>query len=339
MTSFQTKRIFKLMSAIAPISFGKLPNTSDAYSWADYIELLCLINKDQEISKADIIDRINESSDIGDLDSSDDTESLGDLSIPEQNDKWELKTDDWFRHFEYRSYTFKSFYPFALSDDGDVLHRQINLTSEQQFYIFLLLASNIKYIRSLNHKVTTSFEDLCADVMKACLPASAKIHVFGTSKYREVRYTGNFWEKINRLAVDLHLTIHAKEEKIAAKNSGDGGLDIVGWVPMGDSSTGKLFVFGQAACTEKWVIKQHSSSRSVWGSIFALTYDYINMIFIPICFRDSSGDWWDPTKIAATILFDRQRLIYFLNEQHILLQRYPVYEDVIGIIDFREPLV
>ena len=42
------------------IELQTLPSTSDGHEWADYIELLCLTNKDGRISKADVLDFVRE---------------------------------------------------------------------------------------------------------------------------------------------------------------------------------------------------------------------------------------------------------------------------------------
>jgi hypothetical protein len=60
---------------------------------------------------------------------------------------------------------------------------------------------------------------------KQCLPETAEVHIFGTSGKR---YTGNLWQKIQRLAADLYETVIITEDKFSNKNVGDDGLDIIG---------------------------------------------------------------------------------------------------------------
>src|SRR4028118_953795 len=107
----------------------------DTYAWADYIELLCMLNIDRETSKADVIDRIKEGRDKG--------EGLEDPITPsataaEKKDIHELRATNFFTHLQYRAGAFREYYPFEVSDDGSLICMKSSLTLEHKLYIFLL---------------------------------------------------------------------------------------------------------------------------------------------------------------------------------------------------------
>lgn len=329
------------MATDTPISLEKLPKSFDIHTWADYIELLCLINKDRVISKGDILDRIRDESDDS-LNSEDDEEDRAhEITLAESRDKEELKVDDWFRHLIYRSGAFDrlDFYPFYIAKDGDGLQLKDDLTPKHKFYIFLLLASNLRYVPHYKHQITTTFEFVSHKALKSLFPSSAEVHIFGTSTGSSGRYSGNLLNKATILSQDLCERLLINETTFSKHNSGDKGLDIVGWVPTGDEVGGVLSVFAQCACTEEWVDKQNFSKVSAWRSMMTFTVPPSNLIFIPFCFRNSTGGWWQVTDIHESIVIDRVRLTYFLKEGYEMLQGFPVSKSIDGILNYKEPLV
>jgi hypothetical protein len=328
-----------------PISnLDNLPMSAADHMWADYIELLCLLNVDGFISKADILDRVRERKDLGgeieelSEDILEVTEDGSDLSSAEVRDKWSLRVDDWFKHFAYRSAIFDMFYPFVLSSDEKSLSRQTEINPKHKLYIFLLLVSAQNRIKGDRNPLTFSFEILSSLALRSCLPASADIHVFSRNPYGTRRYGGTIWEKLTKLNEDLRGKLLANEEDFSLQNNADEGLDIVAWVPMGDSVNGSLLVFAQCACTPKWVDKQHSSSAAKWGDLIHMKSPPINMVFIPYCFRQASGAWWKEHEIQKSVLVDRPRLLHWLKESHMALNELPWYAFVDEVLEQREPL-
>lgn len=315
-----------------PINLEKSPSSSDIHIWSDYIELLCLVNQDGTISAADVIDRIQEIEEITPIPDEDEI-----IDEPAQkNDLLEKKSSDWFRHIEYRAGVFGEFYPFRISDDKNTIFVKDLLSLQHKLYIFFLLSSNLRYVKGYIHNLTTSFEKLSKEALRSCLPRTAEIHTFGTSESRIGRYRGNLWAKINTLAEDIKVKVHIAEDKFSPNNVGDGGLDIVAWIPTGDTAGGLFCMFGQCACTEKWVTKQHSSSPQTWRSILTFVTPPSNIIFIPFCFRDSEGEWYKPQDIHETIVFDRVRLIHLLKNKYSSLERSSAYSNIETIINYRE---
>src|ERR1051325_7740721 len=99
-----------------------------SYHWADYIELLCLANRDGEISKADLNDRFPEREkdlkegdpeDMAELENLEKEEGLS-TKRSEIPDKWETRLDDWFKIIRVRSAAYQDAYPFQLTDENEL---------------------------------------------------------------------------------------------------------------------------------------------------------------------------------------------------------------------------
>ncbi len=329
------------MASSAPIELTAPPKTNDVYMWADYIELLCLVNPDRVYSKADIIDRFSESLDLDEeLVRIDKEGEVTPLRPTERNDKRANQAYDWYAHLLYREATFGDSYPFYLSSNGDTLHRYPELTAKHKVYIFFLLAANLRYLQE-HHPITSSFEIVSLEALKNYLPNQALVYPFGKGSSSGARYTGRLFDKIKRLAEDLGERLNCDESNFKPTNSGDGGLDIVAWLPFdGDPSTGFVIVFAQCACTADWDVKQLSSSRVRWSRYIVFSVPPTNICFIPICFRSSTGSWDNPTDILETILIDRVRLIRLLKHSYDKLVDGVIPLPLVQrIIDYEEPLV
>lgn len=320
----------------------RLPKGKDIHVWTDYVELLCLVNVDGIVTKADIIDRLEEDMGLSEREDNNQDYDDGQVTVSEKKDKTEREVDDWFLHLSYRQGVFDLFYPFNISNSRDALTLVNNLTLKHKFYVFLLLSSNLRYFeKKSNHKLTSTFEIMSAIALKEMLPQKAQVHLFRPPEYIENRrYVGNLWSRIKLLADDLRERVLVAESEYAPQNTGDGGLDIVGWVPISKDHTGGLLcVFGQCACTEEWVTKQHSSSVETWKPIMTFTSAPANMIFIPFCFRTATGEWWRTKDIHSSILIDRVRFTYFLENGYTDLETSLAYEVIEEFLSVKEPLV
>lgn len=323
------------------LSLESLPRESkfETYAWADYIELLCLLNRDREVSKADVKDRIKERRDLGE---GLDLDSTTTDTAAERKDIHQLRADNFFYHLQYRAGAFGSFYPFEISSDGDLLSVKSGLSLEHKLYLFLLVASNLRYVaqNGLRNTITTSFETVSHEAMKQLFPDHAEVHVFGANELRAGRYTGNKWTKINLLKDDIREKLKVEERHYQSSDLGDQGLDLVAWIPFDDTSNGLVLAFAQCACTsEEWSRKQSSSSPAAWNSTLTFMVFPLNLAFIPISFRDSSGGWHQPQKIHQSVVIDRGRLLYLLRGRAEFFETDPSYTIVEKILEEIESLV
>lgn len=312
--------------------------------WADHIELLCLANEDREFSKADALDRFRErSADLGeDFGEADDDEELLPAEIgstAEKNDRWTQWIDDWFRQLEYRKGAFADFYPFSFSPKGDALIAGNPLSLQQKFYIFLLLSSSLRHFdKPLETPLTSNFELVSSEAMKKLLPSNAEVHIFGANALHQGKYTGNLWNKIRGLAEDLRERVLAAEADFSPYDTGDKGLDVVGWVPFPDLAPGLPIYFAQCGCTAEWVEKQHSCSRESWNRTMTFCCPPGKVAFIPYCFRNSDGGWHKEIDIHCTIIIDRLRLTYLLQDRLQHFEPLRSRQIVEEILQQRDPL-
>ena len=293
------------------------------HMWADYIELVCLVQDDQLISKNDVMDRVrivSEDLSEGEEETDELQEDVSEndfryLPAAELNDKWADRATNWFRHLDYRASAFGEAYPFYLSETKDVLRVHTSLTLEQKLYVFLLLCSNLRYCENSINALTKTFERLCVEVVKQCLPVTAEVHIFGTSASSGGRYTGDLWTNINKLARDLGESVLITKDDLAPNDYGDGGLDIVAWVPLGDENTHRIVLLGQCACTLNWELKQYTATALKWSQAITLSPSVITAVFIPHALRRSDGSWHDKINIATTMI-DRPRFMHLI-ENHL----------------------
>jgi hypothetical protein len=319
------------------------PKPSDPHIQADYIELLCLTTLDKAISKADILGDYKTEVDL-DVNLTVEGEVSEDDPIASIDDKNTQKVNEYFEHFAYRISAFGEHYPFEIAGSGSILKLKntVNDVSlKQKLYIFLLLASLLKYLHSsVRNNMTSAFESVSSKALEAYLPSHAKVQIFGknTLGEREAE-THKLIEKIKLLAMDIRESVSIDlEREFRGNNTGDRGLDIVAWIPIDDNSPGLILAFGQCACSlEEWVSKQHSSSFDSWRRIINFTVPPHNMAFIPFCFRDAGGIWWKESDIHSSILFDRLRIIRLLKLQVGKLEHLP-YEIIEEILSYNEPL-
>ncbi len=319
------------MASSSFFALEKLPDSSDIHLWADYVELRCLTDPDLMISKSDVQAYVQKRKDLrkGLDDYADDEDSDAENGIIQSpaDIKRAARAEDLFRHLEYRAGAFDDFYPFALSKDGDILRRRSRLTMKHKLYVFFLLSSNLGHISNLQHrgKFTEAFEIASVAALKNYLPNGAEVHLFGTNSLNKGRYsTGQLLKRIMHLADDLGEQFIGDESEFAPHDTGDNGLDVVGWIPISDEARGFLLVFGQCACSyEEWPKKQHSSSASHWRGIIKFLAPPCNMIFIPFCYRRNTGKWYWERRIDETILIDRLRLIKLLRTSNRTLKELP----------------
>lgn len=290
--------------------------------WADWLELLCLVNADGLVSKEDALDRMGEQAALNadaDVDGAaldDEEENLRDEEPPlasvadrRRVDRRRLRIDDAFRHLEYRQRSYGTCYPFELGPLGTTLRRRPRLTNPNRFYIYLLCAaSRERFQRQADRRrLDKSFEQLGAEVLRRWLPGGTEVHVFGTSAGAAGRYHGQLPAKVKQLADDLNEERLLTEVEYRRGNVGDGGVDVVGWIPPLDRASGTLVVFAQASTERNWPHKQSDSSFDRWRHMVTLCAVPLNLMLVPFCFRRPDGDWFLRSEIRS-IVMDRHRL-------------------------------
>jgi hypothetical protein len=324
---------------------GRLPRLRATHHWADYVELLSLVNVDGRFSVDDLVERWKEQHDLESVDDSnggeeDPVDAPGlEPGAPAAavDDRRYQRARDVFAHLAYRAQRFEESYPFDLPEYGSELVRVDDLDQPQRLYVFLLLASSLRYVpKARRHSVTQPFELMAAEVMRLLMPPTSEVHVFGTAQPQDGRYSGTMWEKINTLASDLGETVILSEDAFAATDTGDLGLDVVAWVPLGDGAPSLPVWFVQATCEAEWKAKQHESGGN-WHSYITTRAPRGNVLVVPYCFRSTDGSWFDAKWPTAAVLVDRQRLCWLFRNHGVASAAMP--EQLIEeALQFREPV-
>lgn len=320
-----------------------------SFLWADYMELLCLVNKDGELSNVDIIDRLLERErDLHEA-SDDDLEEIEELEKEDNENptqrseipiQWENYLSSWFNVLQYRQVIYNDSYPFEINDKV-IKTKTTEFTEDQEIYLYLLLCSNLYlFDEATRIKLTSSFEMISFSALKNILPEEAEVHVFGANPLNTNGefQQGSLLQKIKKLSTKLNEAINPRiNENNYLHNVGDGGLDLVGWIPAGDTQPSLIVHFAQCACTEEWVSKQDSSSHNTWQAKISITNYINNSIFIPFCFRAADGTWFKIEDIRLSFLIDRKRILYYyLKKQNVAFNSLPAYQIVEEIVKARE---
>jgi hypothetical protein len=332
---------------------AKKPQGLSSSNWADYLELLCIANIDGELSEEDVIDRL--SIRLKDLKEGTKDEILEDEELSSDSDgtatnrarisdKWETQLKDWFGILNMRQVVYGDFYPFKISN-GEISLKASVPTLKQKLYIYLLLCSNLYlFPKKDSNDLSNSFEVLSYETFKNILPDDAKIHLFGKNPLNDngpFKGSLSLWKKINNLAGLLNESVSQRMNELdyPPTNTGDGGLDIVAWIPTSDNLPSKLIFFVQCACGE-WAKKIHESSHIDWDMRIDFTTSTINNIFIPYCFRQSNGNWQRSADIKKAFLVDRKRILDICCKKKILhYTTLPAFKIVDEIFKAKENVI
>ena len=307
---------------------------SDANKWADYIEILCLLSPDADLTVDDIYDRVS-----GDKSADEESEIFEDYILENSINITEIdtgsdsapKTDfkykkirDYFKLLDARQVQFNSFYPFVISNQNRITGIA-QFSNEHYTYIYLLFSANLDYFSKFLYRLSHNFEEISLDVFKKLLPSNSQVHYFGSGGNRDGLFSPKkLYDRIKILGeqLNLYLSNYCTEDNIGKINSGDSGLDLVGWYDFKEKNAGMITYFAQCACGKDWFDKQFESHPINWGNRLEFMNTPINMLFTPSSFRKLEGSWLNEGKIKDTIIIDRLRIVRHLtlheSEQNVL---------------------
>jgi hypothetical protein len=321
----------------------QLPNHrySSIHHFADWIELLCIADEDGVMDDSRVRHEARQQKDdLGEGNLADENEDVPAriLDKPETIDQWNNRVAGWFDHLRFRGRQFGNAYPFVIPDGEDTVTLKVDLTSNQKLYLALLMSSNLRYFGKHQSDLTASFEVICLELFRAISPRSAEVRLFGANKLNDGEFSGKLWDKIQKFAALLNEQVLAKETDFDKQDSGDHGLDLISYVPTGDSAPGTALMFGQCACTTEWVGKQDSSSGEAWRHVMTISSHPLNVIFIPFCLRNSDGTWHSPQDQRGHVMMDRQRLLFLLRGSEDALTRLPAFDAVNELLEAKSVL-
>lgn len=229
----------------------------------------------------------------------------------------QARADIWFQHLRYRVARFADNYPFAFQ--GNALVLRDDLGPRHATYLFLLICSRLAIIeRKGGHRqrLASLFEVLSAEAVRRLAPGMV-VRLFGANSEDRRNYYGTkAVDAFSKLAADLCEELTPAGQKELGSDTGERGIDVVGYFPWPDKSSGVFALFGQcAAMTEEWPNKAYESAPMRHRGLINFRHDPANVLFIPLCFRTSSGGWVSETEPWTVILVDRVRLMDLLKEE------------------------
>ena len=205
----------------------------------------------------------------------------------------------------------------------------------QKLYIFFLMCScNTKVVRDGNI-LESDFEHISTLVLKAFLPSHAQVYHFGKSSYADDRYTGHLTNKLDQLASDVKCQTAYVEEDFADQDTGDGGLDVVAWVPFpgdNDNFMNIQVYLGQCAIGKDWVGKQTDVEKMKNNIHFPL--GTVSVMFVPHDLR-KENNLFKGNRICTHIMFDRFRLMGLVDTETLTEMRgFNTFTQVISRLNF-----
>ncbi|MBX8621669.1 hypothetical protein K4754_06475 [Pseudomonas glycinae] len=271
------------------------PRDWDTHSIADFGELLCLLTPDRICSRETISDQIR---DVGDSNISD------------------VQLDDCFNNIEWRASAFGDSYPFKLQPGSKTFSAPEDLNEPQTLYALTLLCANLPFVQDRRGQLTDAFERLAFIALSKTMPIEATIRPFGKN---ETNYTGAKWERLNQLASHIGGYGRCQPSTFRARDSGDGGIDIASWLILDNYENRNIpSALAQCACSRSdWPAKQTEISYTRLGTYIQPTHPWMQVLFIPHCFRDNIGNWAYEGDVGMTIVYDRLRLVNLINSGEI----------------------
>lgn len=268
----------------------------DIHTLADFAELLCLLKPDRVLSVDDLDDHL-----FDECDEQRGSRPLGDV----------------FAHISWRAASFEMHYPFSVAANQKSISAPEDLTTAQQIYVFLLLCSSLPFVGAPYNPLTDAFERLAHRALERMWPIKATIKTFGKNNSD---YVGSKSERMHKLALDIGCRPTVDRHSFRRGDGGDGGIDLVSWLELDSYETeNKFSCLAQCACSRSdWPNKQFEISRGSIGKLFSPTVPWLEMLCIPICFRDNNGRWAVDAEVGEIVMIDRLRLLQFIEPEEDL---------------------
>lgn len=264
----------------------------DLHTLADFSELLCLLKPDRVLSSEDLSDHL--------VDECNEARGARNLA-------------DAFAHMRWRTVAFGEHYPFEMAENQQSISAPDHLNDAQRAYVLLLLCANLPYAgQAHTHALTDVFERMAHCALKRIWPAAGEVRTFGKNN---AQYTGSKSERLHQLATDLGGRPAVDPTKFRVGDSGDGGIDLAAWVKLDDYLAENQFSgLAQCACSrDNWSSKQYEVNGGRLGKLFNPTTPWLEIMCIPVCFRDNRGHWAVDADVGNVVLIDRLRLLRNLD--------------------------
>ncbi|RMU60265.1 hypothetical protein ALP25_00294 [Pseudomonas syringae pv. syringae] len=304
----------------------KPPRETFNFLWADYAELRCLTSVDGVYGEGHIADLYTESElnldvDPGgdelddDLDPDDEVDDEG-QSVFLDNEKVSQKWGDICSRLTMRQQTMAGFWPFFYKD-GILYNKFEEGNPKHAIYIALLLCSSMRYLEDdRSGEVAASLEEIGYHIFRSIMPTGWEVRPFGAHQRIADAYEGTLIQKFTALAKDISAAF-VDVSGIDARDTGDGGLDVVAWHPVGKDQRGHIPIsYAQCGCSPRdWEHKQLEASPLNMELKVMPQHSSANYYIMPHDIKSLTGGWERAANLAKVIMIDRSRILE-LSEQY-----------------------
>ena len=240
------------------------------------------------------------------------------ISTAERSNRQEQQLEDVLTQLRYRATAMADFYPFET--EAEHIQLKDELTDKHRVYIMLLACSRLRSVPQRNgirQHWAKSFAEISRVALKGLLPPHGQARIFdANSTDRQNYYSPNLSKALLVLGDDLGVRCD-HEECERAGSSGDGGFDLIGTIEFRDGASIHYAILGQCAAQEtNWPNKTLESHSINFRHFFKVQFDYPNILFTPVCYRSTTGEWVSNASTNGVLILDRLRLLRLLDLQH-----------------------
>ncbi|ELI8280635.1 hypothetical protein ACHZIB_004322 [Yersinia enterocolitica] len=315
-----------------------LPNTPHLF--ADLAELVTLINFSgrNDLHKNDLITLSTQSNTSIDEIDQEQIDISREGSDAERSDRQERQLEDVWTQLEYRQSSLGDAYPFII--EGDFISLKENLTPTQRVYNLLVACSRLwsfKSNRGLMQKWAKYFTIVSKYSLTALLPAHASVRIFDANSDDRRNYYGtDLRQALRILGKDLAVPSIIEAECDKADSSGDAGFDLIATVDFLDGLSSNFGILGQCGAQGKeWPKKTLEAHAIKLRTYYQVHFDHPAVMFTPVFYRDSVGDWVDSSCCPGVIILDRARILHLLAktnhiEEIIAFEWFSDFENAIN---------
>lgn len=233
------------------------------------------------------------------------------------NDRIEEQLENVWTQLSHRSASLKDIYPFKI--EGDEIFLLPKLTSKHRVYVFSLCCSRLRSFIKLKgaaQRWAKGFAIICKYAMKSLLPNHGVVRIFdANSDDRKEYYTTDLRKALRIMGRDLGVKRIDEDEIDKGSSSGDAGFDLVATVSFEDSLNCNFAILGQCGAQEegwpKKTLEAHSINLSPY---FHTTFSYPSVMFTPVFYRDSTGQWVTSRPTSGVVLLDRMRILFLIDK-------------------------
>jgi hypothetical protein len=201
-------------------------------------------------------------------------------------------------------------YPFNVSEDGNVVELDPQISSESlELYLFLLLSTRLNmkedHVQS-GIDGTKLFEQVAEIVAKNYLGNNACAFVFGTGSSA----IASFQRKVDDLCERLgEGGCFQDRDGVVSSSKNDDKLDVVAWKNFSDRENGKLILWGQCKTGTNWGTHLTATRPVDFAAKWFRDCFAVEPVRIFLLTEAIGKDKWYEYSRMGGILFDRSRIM------------------------------